>query len=128
MKALLFILVSFAALTAIVSGFIMINNPDGNIMNLRLNLLEGTAFKDFRIPGLILAIVVGGINLLAVFYNLLRHQTRYNWAMAGGTVISGWIIIQMILIGAFHWLHVLYLVIGILIILISYQLKGKWAV
>jgi hypothetical protein len=89
MKALLFIPVSFAVLTAILSGLIMINNPDGNIMNLRLNLPERTAFKDLRIPGLILAIVDGGINLLAVFYNPLRYQTRYNWAMVGGTVISG---------------------------------------
>jgi uncharacterized membrane protein len=97
-------------------------------MNLSLSLLEGTPFNDFRIPGLLLAVIVGGINLLAVFFNMKRHANRYNWALGGGLVITGWIIIQMILIGSFHWLYLFYLIIGILIILISYQLKGKWAV
>lgn len=128
MKALLFILVSFIAITSILSGLMMISNPDGGILNLSLILLDGTSFKDFLIPGILLTTIVGGVNLLAAFYNMQRHVNRYNWAMAGGMMISGWIIVQMILIKSFHWLHILYLVIGILIILISYQLKGKWAV
>ena len=128
MKTILFLLISFIAITALLSGILMISNPDGSILNLPLSLLNGTPFKDFTMPGILLAVIVGGINLLAVFFNLKRQTNRYNWALAGGLVIFGWIIIQMILIGAFHWLHILYLIIGILIILISYQLKGKWAV
>lgn len=128
MKSLLFILVSFVAVTATLSGLIMISNPDGGVMNLPLSLLDGTPFKDFLIPGILLSTIVGGVNLLAVFYNIQRHVNRYNWAMAGGIMISGWIVVQMILIQAAHWLHFLYLGIGILIILLAYQLKGKWAV
>jgi len=128
MRTILFILISFIALTATLSGFIMISNPDGGILNLSLNLLDKTPFNSFMIPGILLTAIVGGINLIAVFFNMQRHSKRYQWAMAGGIVISGWIIIQMILLGAFHWLHLIYLLIGILIILISYQLEGKWAV
>lgn len=127
MKSILFLLVAFIAVTSFLSGILMISNPDGGILNLQLSLLNGTPFKDFTIPGILLAILVGGVNLLAVFFNLQRHRNRYNWALAGGIITTGWIIIQMILIGAFHWLHALYLVIGILVILIAYQLKGKWA-
>jgi len=97
-------------------------------MNLSVSLLEGTPFKDFTIPGVLLAVLVGGTNLLAVFFNLKRQAGRYNWALAGGIFITGWIIGQLILIGASHWLQAFYLVIGILVILIAYQLKGKWAV
>lgn len=128
MKTLLFILVSFIAVTSTLSGLLMISNPDGGIMNLPLSLLDGTPFKDFLIPGILLTTIVGGVNLLAVFYNMQRHVNRYNWAIAGGIMIGGWIIVQMILIYAAHWLHFLYLGIGILIILLGYQLKGKWAV
>ena len=128
MKALLFILVSFIAVTSTISGLLMIVNPYGEILNLPLNLLNGTPFKDFRIPGILLTALVGCTNLLAVFYNLQRHPNRYNWALAGGIMISGWIIAQMIIIRTFHWLHLIYLPIGLLIILIAYQLKGKWAV
>ena len=128
MKSLLFILVSFIAVTSTLSGLLMISNPDGGIMNLPLGILNGTPFRNFLIPGILLTTIVGGVNLLAVFYNIQRHVNRYNWAMAGGIMISGWIVVQMILIQAAHWLHFLYLGIGILIILLAYQLKGKWAV
>ncbi len=128
MKTVLFILVSFIAVTALVSGIMLVTNPDGKIMNLSVGLLEGTPFKDFVIPGLLLAVLVGGTNLLAVFFNLKRQFSRYNWALAGGVITTGWIIFQIILIGASHWLQAFYLVIGILVILIAYQLKGKWAV
>ncbi|MDP4283690.1 MAG: hypothetical protein Q8891_04665 [Bacteroidota bacterium] len=128
MKSLLFILISFIAVTATSSGIILISNPDGRILDLPLSLLDDTPFKNFLIPGILLTLLVGGINILAVFYYLKQHPTRYNWAIAGGIMTTGWIIGQMILIHAVHWLHVLYLGIGILIILLAYQLKGKWVV
>lgn len=127
MKTLLFILISFIGLTATLSGLVMISNPDGEVMNLSLNLLAGTPFKNFLVPGILLTTIVGAINLIAVVYNIRRHPSRYNWAMAGGFMISGWIVAQMILIPAAHWLQYVYLGTGILIILTAYQLKGKWA-
>ncbi|MDX2049093.1 MAG: hypothetical protein SFU87_20060 [Chitinophagaceae bacterium] len=127
MKSLLFILIAFIALTATLSGLLMISDPSGGILNLPLSLLEGTPFKDFRIPGILLTATAGGTNLLAVFFNMQRHPRRYQWAIAGGMIISLWIIAQVILIGVVHWLHILYLIIGLLIMLTAYQLKGKWA-
>jgi len=128
MRSLLFILVSFIAVTSTLSGLLMISNPDGGVLNLHRSLLDGTPFNDFLIPGILLTGFVGFVNLLAVFFNLQRHPKRYNWAIAGGMMISGWIITQMILIQTIHWLHFIYLGVGMLIILIAYQLKGKWAV
>jgi hypothetical protein len=128
MKTLLFILISFTAITAIISGLLMITNPNGEVMNLSLNLLHQTPFKDFMLPGIILTVFVGGVNLLAVFNNIQRNVNRYNWSIAGGVMVSVWIVVQMILIETVHWLHFLYLGIGVFIILLAYQLKGKWAV
>ena len=128
MKTLVFILLSFIGITATLSGLLMLSNPDGEIMKLSVSLLKETPFNDFRVPGILLTVLVGGTTLLAIFYNMQRHPNRYNWAIAGGTVIIGWIIAQMILIRTLHWLHCVYLILGLLIILIAYQLKGKWAV
>jgi hypothetical protein len=128
MKTLLFILVCFIAITATLSGLLMISNPDGGILNLPLSLLQGTPFRNYLVPGILLTVFVGGVNLTAVIYNIQRHPNRYGWAMAGGFIISGWIIVQMILIHAVHWLHFIYLGIGLLIMLMAYQIKGKWAV
>lgn len=106
----------------------MISCPDGGIFNLPISLLKNTPFNNYMIPGILLALIVGGVNLVAIFYNLENHAKQYNWAMAGGFIISGWIIAQIILIKTVHWLHFIYLGMGILVILLAYQLKGKWAV
>ncbi len=127
MKTLLFILVSFIAVTATLSGLYMISNPDGGVMDLSVSLLHGTPFTNFLFPGILLTMTVGAVNLVAVVYNLKRHPARYNWAIAGGFMIITWIIAHMILIPYAHWLHYVYLCVGILIILSAYQLKGKWA-
>lgn len=128
MRTLLFLLISFVAVTSIFSGLLMMSSPDGTLLHLPINVLKDTSFKDFLIPGILLTIIVGGVNLVAALYNLQRRSNRYNWAIAGGIIISGWIVTQMLLIQAAHWLHFLYLGVGILIVLLAYQLKGKWAV
>ena len=74
MTSLLFILISFIAITSTLSGLLMISSPDGGILNLPLVLLNGTPFKNFLIPGILLTTIVGLVNLLAVFYNMKRHH------------------------------------------------------
>ena len=125
MKLFLFILLSFISVTAILSGLMMIGYPDGSALNLSSDLLHGTPFKNYLIPGILLVIFVGIINLLAVFYNMRRDPKRYAWTLAGGIMICGWIITQMIIIRSFQWLHMVYLAMGVVVILISLQLKGK---
>ena len=128
MKVILFLLISFLSVTAILSGLLLISQPDGSLLNLSLSLLEGTYFSSYLVPGILLLIFVGGVNLLAVFYNLKKDRGRYDWAMAGGFVVSGWVAIQLLLIHTVHWLHILYFGIGVIVFLLAYQLKGKWIV
>ncbi len=128
MRLLLFILLVFVALTSIVSGFLLFIYPNGSYMGLSPALLSGTAFQTFKIPGIVLAVAVGGINLMAVIRNIQAHPQRYNWAIAGSVVLCGWIVVQMILISTLHWLQFVYLFLALMILLLSWQLKGKWVV
>ena len=128
MKTLLFILLSFIAITATVSGILMISQPDGSILKLKPELLAGSPFSNYLVPGILLACVVGVVNVVAVFLNMMRHRQRYNAAIAGGAVIITWILVQVMMIGTIHWLHILYFSAGILVVLGAYQLKGRWAV
>lgn len=125
MRTLLFILVSFVAITSLISGLLIITYPDGSVMQMSTDLLKTSPFKDFLIPGIVLTVLVGGTNLLAAFFNMKRSAYRYDWALAGGVMICGWTIVQMILINMFFWLQFVYLGVGIVIMLIAYQLKGK---
>lgn len=125
MKIFLFVLSGFIGLSAILSGMLMVLHPDGSLINLSIALLEGTPFKDFQVPGLLLAFLVGGINCMALLYNIQKHPKRFNWAIAGGIIVCLWIIVQMMLIHSVYWLHFVYLAAGILVILTGLHLKGK---
>lgn len=128
MKSLLFFLVAFIALGSLVSGIMIISHPDGSLFNLPLSLLEPTPFTDYRTPGIFLVLFSGVPGIIALFLLLLRHPGAYNWCIAAGVMISCWIVGQMLMIQVLHWLQFLFLGMGALIILIAYQLKGKWAV
>lgn len=125
MRTLLFILISFVAITSLVSGLIIICYPDGSVMQMSTDLLKTSPFKNFLVPGIVLTVLVGGTNLLAAFFNMKRNSSRYDWALAGGIMTCGWVIVQMILINTLFWLQFVYLGVGIVIMLIAYQLKGK---
>lgn len=128
MRLLLFLLLVFIALTSIASGLLLIGYPDGSYLGLSPALLSGTAFHSFKVPGIVLAVGVGGTNLLAVIRNIQAHPHRYNWAMAGAVVLFGWIVVQMLLINTLHWLQFVYLFLALMILLLAFQLKGKWVV
>ncbi|MFY7840923.1 MAG: hypothetical protein ACOVP7_11645 [Lacibacter sp.] len=126
MRWLLFLLLAFTALTASVSGLLLVSYPDGSVMQMSTALLNDTPFRSFLIPGIVLAVIVGGTNLVAAVFNLLAHPLRYNWALASAFVLGGWILVQMLLIHTFHWLQMLYLFVAVMILLLTWQLKGKW--
>ncbi len=128
MRLLLFILLVFVALTSIVSGLLLFIYPNGSYLGLSTALLSGTAFETFKIPGIVLAVAVGGINLMAVIRNIQAHPQRYNWAIAGSVVLCGWIVVQMLMISTLHWLQFVYLFLALMILLLAFQLKGKWVV
>lgn len=128
MKTLLFILVSFLAVSATLTGLWMISSPTGSFMQLPASLLNGTPFSSFRLPGILMACIVGGTNFLAVFYLLQAHRNRYRWVYYGATVTISWAILQILLNREYYWPEFLYMGVAVLIFLLAWQLKGKWMV
>lgn len=127
MRTFLLVFISFAAFTALPAGIIMIYEPDGSSLGLSTTMLEGTPFKNFLLPGLVLAGIVGGINVISLFAIMGGNAHSYKFSLWGGIVLAGWIVAQLMFFQYYHWLQVLYLFVGILIILLSYQLLGKAA-
>ena len=128
MRVFLILLLAFVGFSAAASGLIMIAYRDGTMLDPTISLLGPTPFSNYLIPGIFLAFLVGGINLAALFSCIRRHATHFGLALAAGILTSGWIICQMVLIQAANSLHFLYLGISVLIVLMSWQLKGRWAV
>ncbi len=127
MKTILILLTAIVALTSIPSGIMMMIRPDGALLQLDIAILHDTPFRNFFIPGMALSLIAGGSNLLACILNLKKHASRYDWSIVAGLMIGGWITVQIILIGLLHGLQIFYIAAAAFIILIAYQLKGKWA-
>ena len=128
MKLFLFFLTAFVAITSLVSGALLISYPTGSLFGMSTALLKATPFHSFLIPGVVLFVMVGGTNLVAVVRNIQTHPMRYNWTIAGAILLLLWVVIQMLLIGVMHCLQFVYLGIGLMMLLLCWQLKGKWAV
>jgi hypothetical protein len=94
----LLVLTAVQAVGAIGGGIGLVRDPIDNI-GMPLSMLEGSPFKDYLIPGIILLVVVG-IFALFVWAGLLRRWKPAWWlslASGGGLVV--WIIVEAAMLG-----------------------------
>lgn len=63
LRTVIGVLTGFIALTAIGGGIALLTGAEAN--RIPIEWLEGTPFKDYTIPALLLAIAVGGSSLVA---------------------------------------------------------------
>jgi hypothetical protein len=105
---------AFIGIGAVISGGMLFLAPDGSLMRMPLELLIGSPFKNFLIPGLILFLFIGILPLITAVLSFLRHR----WAgYASGVSSLGliiWIFTEVSMIGGGHWLQNLYFALGIL--------------
>jgi hypothetical protein len=125
MKSLLFSIICFIAITTLFAGIILMSVPDGSMLRLPISLLHSTVFKDFRLPGFLLFLFVGGINFLAAFNLLINNKKRFNWTLLAGIITVLWVMIQWMLIGNTMLTDLVYFFAGASIVLLSLQLKGR---
>jgi hypothetical protein len=93
------------------------SDPSGETLGMPLRFLEHSPFENFLVPGIILFIVNGLFSLLFAIMAMLRFL-NYSWLVIfQGFILLGWLIIQIIMIREFYApLHVLYFIIGLLLI------------
>jgi hypothetical protein len=128
MRVVLLFLLLVVGLTATVSGILLIMYPDGTTLRLTRDLLDSTPFHNYVAPGILLMTTVDIPHLVAFLVCFPKKVSRYQWAMGAGFLLMGWIIGRNLLHDNITILQVIYLVIGIMIVLIAWQLMGKWAV
>lgn len=74
-------------------GFII-----GGARGLPLDLLDGSPFSDFAIPGVILLVVVGGTSLLAATARNRKWDNMFLLTLLAGVILLGWIIVEFLMI------------------------------
>jgi membrane protein implicated in regulation of membrane protease activity len=126
-------LMLFEVISAVPYGVALVIDPSGGLVGMPVAMLKGSPFHDFRIPGLILFVVLG-LGALIVAIGLLRLP-MWNWAVRlnpykhrhwvwAATVLYGlaliiWIAVEVTMIGLDSWLQPFHFCIGLAVLLLS---------
>jgi hypothetical protein len=118
-RTTLFSLQAFVALTAIPGGIVLMASPDGSAIGLTLELLAASPFTSYSIPGIFLALVVGGTAVLGSVLVYRAHPAERVASLATGSVLMGWIVAQCFFLQAIIPLHLLFFALGLSIAVLA---------
>ena len=112
----LLVLQALVAVTAVAGGAALILgalNPElATILSPPAAYLEGSPFSSYLVPGLLLAIVVGGTQAVAFLLGLTRSDLWLLGAATAAFALLIWVFVQMMFI-PFSFLQALYFGFGI---------------
>ena len=113
---------AFVALTAIGGGIALATGLEGE--RFPKEWLEGTPFTTYVIPGLILAIVVGGSATVAVFLTVVSQHAGGAASIVAGAAMVGFIVVELIILNddeRWTWTEVVYIIAGLLMLGLGLQ-------
>jgi hypothetical protein len=125
MRTFLMSLLFITSISSLLLGLSMMSVPSGALLNMSVRLLENTAFTDFQIPGLMLVITVSIPSFIALIFYIINHPSRFSWALGAGVLTLSWVIAQYIMINGFLLFDALYFLMGLLVVMIAVQLRGR---
>ena len=114
-------LTGFNALSAIAGGIAVLVT---NGLGMPTSMLASGPFVSFAWPGVLLAVVVGGSQVLAGWLLIARREASLLWAAVAGFVMLVWIFVETIMIGGGSFLQVLYFATGGIEIILVLALLG----
>lgn len=113
------LMVAFLAVTAVVGGAALLT---GDIAP-GLELLAGSPFSSYVIPGLSLLVLVGGSAVVATFMLLVRHPAGVAASAVAGVMIMGFEVVEVLVIGSpagiARNLQIFYFTLGLLITVLA---------
>jgi hypothetical protein len=123
LRIIAILLLLFNGIGAIFGGWSLIQDPTGGDLKLPLSHLEHSPFSDFFIPGIILLVANGVFSLAAMFWTAFQWK-HYAWlVLTQGALLTGWILIQMIMLREVSYLHFIYGGIGVALLWTGILLK-----
>lgn len=106
----------FVGISAVFGGIGLITT---NGLTMPFSFLEHSPFHSFVGPGIILAGIIGGTNILAAAFLLKKKRFALEASAVAGFGLLIWIFVQLYMIRQGHWLHSLYFGCGILILVLT---------
>lgn len=98
----------------------------GGGMGIPLAWLEGTPFTGYAVPGIILGVVVGGAQAVALVAQYLRLRLAWGMHAAAGLVMMIWIFVEIALMLVWSVLQGIYFVAGLAQVVLAVLALGAW--
>ncbi|MBN8697333.1 MAG: hypothetical protein J0L87_12450 [Bacteroidetes bacterium] len=125
-KIICIILLLFNAIGALPAGFLFIIDPTGSKMGMNTHYLQHSPFNTFLIPGIVLFMVNGVYSLLTAYFTYKSHPKSVLMVMAQGSLLLGWIIIQVLMLQMTDALHYIMGTVGFMLLVLGFLLyKNK---
>ena len=136
---MLIIVLIFQVFGAFYGGITLVIDPSGNLLQMPLSNLEGSPFKDYLFPGLILLFLLGVFPAF-VAYSLIKKPTwkwanklniykDQHWAWTYSLYVSImliiWIDVQIMLIGYGAPIQIVYAFLGIILLVLTLMPQTK---
>jgi hypothetical protein len=117
----------------VVAGFNLVSAVAGMIgltvgggMGVPPGWLDGTPFASYVWPGIILGVVVGGVQALAVIAQCRRYALAWGLQAAAGLVMMIWIFVELAMLLVWSPLHGIYFVTGLVQTVLAVLALRAW--
>ena len=117
------VLQSLIGIGAVICGALLIISPDGRYLQMPIDMLKNSPFRNFLIPGIILFLVNGVGNIISAIICFKMHRIAGFAGLFFGFGLIIWIFVQVNMIGGGSWLQYLYFVLGILELLLGIVMR-----
>lgn len=118
-KALRFtaiLLLLFNGIGALYGGGLLIIDPTGGKLQLPLSYLQHAPFKDYLIPGIVLFLGNGVLSCIVGFLTFTHHKRYAHFIILQGGILTGWILIQVLMVQTVYQLHYVMGAVGLALI------------
>lgn len=119
----LFIVAWFNLLSALLG---MVGLTIGGGLGIPVEWLEGSIFRSYFWPGMILGIVVGGVQALALIAQYGRYRLTWGMHAAAGLIMMIWIFVEIAIMLVWSPLHGIYFATGLLQTILAVLALGAW--
>jgi len=99
-------LLFFTAINALIAGALFIADPSGKLMGMTADYLKDAPFNSFLIPGIVLFVVNGVLNVAAGIMTIRNHAAAARFVILQGILLCGWIVVQILMVRDINALHI----------------------
>jgi len=115
----------FTGVVSIVSGLMLVLAPGGEMLGLPLELLEGTMFSDFLVPGLALTFLVGLSNIVAALVITREGKIWWYASLVAADMLLIFVVVEVAIVGYVSFLQPVFGLVALVMNFLAVLAKVK---